>query len=163
VWAHWNKYTGFTSASCVQRSNDSWFCNSHCISHSSCVLHRYGSQDIHRWKFKDFINLLNSVIDLSCYMIINLGCLHDPVAQLSRLQRIYPYALWNCNSSARPRDFYPEPVANLLRFRAKGLSGCLGIHRKPFLFWTSPLTLRLCHPKVLLNGRILSTSMNAKS
>ena len=40
------------SASCVQRSDDSWFCNSHCISHSSCVLHRYGSQDIHRWKFR---------------------------------------------------------------------------------------------------------------
>ena len=43
------------------------------------------------------------------------------------------------------------------------VSRCLGIHYKPFLVWTSPLTLRLCHPKVLLNGRILSTSMNLKS
>ena len=52
VCAHWNKYAGRASTSCVQRSDDSWFCNSHCISHSCCVLHRYGSQDIHRWKFK---------------------------------------------------------------------------------------------------------------
>ena len=40
---------------------------------------------------------------------------------------------------------------------------CLGIHHKPFFIWTSPLNLRLCHPKVLLGGKILSTSMNDKS
>lgn len=37
------------------------------------------------------------------------------------------------------------------------VSECLGIHRKLFLVRTSSLTLRLCHPKVLLNGWILST------
>ena len=41
----------WTSVRYVRKSDDSWFCNSHCISHSCCVLHRYGSQDIHRWKF----------------------------------------------------------------------------------------------------------------
>ena len=52
VKAHWNKYTGLASVRYVRKSDDSWFCNSHCISHSCCVLHRYGSQDIHRWKFR---------------------------------------------------------------------------------------------------------------
>lgn len=60
-YAHWNKYTGLASASCVRISDDSWFCNSHCISHSCCVLHRYGSQDIHRWKFRLIFNQLSSL------------------------------------------------------------------------------------------------------
>ncbi|MCD9644662.1 hypothetical protein HAX54_033068 [Datura stramonium] len=42
------------------------------------------------------------------------------------------------------------------------ISGCLGIHRKPFpSFEPRPFTFKAIHPKVLLNGWILSTSMNA--
>ena len=37
------------------------------------------------------------------------------------------------------------------------VSRFLSIHSKPFLFWTLLLTLRLYHPNVLLNWRILST------
>jgi hypothetical protein len=40
------------------------------------------------------------------------------------------------------------------------ISRCLSIHHKSFLVWTSPLTLRLPHSKVLLNGNdaILNTT-----
>lgn len=41
-----------------------------------------------------------------------INYLHDPVRQLSCLQRIYLYAEWKCNSSARPWDFCPEPNAD---------------------------------------------------
>ena len=53
VWLRTLKQVYWVNASVryVRKSDDSWFCNSHCISHSCCVLHRYGSQDIHRWKF----------------------------------------------------------------------------------------------------------------
>jgi len=95
-WAHWNKYTGYTSASCVQRSNDSWFCNSHCISHSSCVLHRYGSQDIHRWKFKilsTLEGLMKQIGKLGWISgdrgLIPLSLLTIPSSILSRLQKIW--------------------------------------------------------------------------
>jgi hypothetical protein len=88
-WAHWNKYTGYTSASCVQRSNDSWFCNSHCISHSSCVLHRYGSQDIHRWKFKVMKQILKLGWISGDRGLIPLSLLTIPSSILSRLQKIW--------------------------------------------------------------------------
>lgn len=54
-----------------------------------------------------------------------LGYLHDLVGQLSRLQRIHPYALWNADSSARPRNFYPEPSLHvhgvLMKARGTGI------------------------------------------
>ena len=33
--------------------------------------------------------------------------LHDPTAQPSRMQGIYPRARWNCNASANPRELLP--------------------------------------------------------
>ena len=47
--------------------------------------------------------------------------LHDPAELISRMQRIYPRALSNCYTSAGASDFYRDPVANPLGFRAKGL------------------------------------------
>ena len=47
--------------------------------------------------------------------------LHDPAEQLSRMQRIYPHAWLNCNTLTSATDFHRDAVANLLRFRAKGL------------------------------------------
>ena len=51
-----------------------------------------------------------------------LDCLHDPPPQLSRLQRIYPCALLNCNPPARSVDFDGAPVAGLLRYWAEAYS-----------------------------------------
>ena len=47
--------------------------------------------------------------------------LHDPARRLSRMQRIHPHARSNCNTSAGGADFTRAPVADLLRFRARGL------------------------------------------
>lgn len=47
--------------------------------------------------------------------------LHDPAELISRMQRIYPRALSNCHTSARALDFHQDAIANLLRFRARGL------------------------------------------
>lgn len=50
-----------------------------------------------------------------------LDYLHDPLAQLGRLQRIHPRAQRNDNPSARWSNFSTPPVADLLRYRARGL------------------------------------------
>ena len=50
-----------------------------------------------------------------------LDNLHDPIAQISRLQRIYPRAWLNDNPLMRCLDFSETPVINLLRYMARGL------------------------------------------
>jgi hypothetical protein len=50
-----------------------------------------------------------------------LDHLHDPLAQLGRLQRIHPRARRNDNPSARWGNFSAPPVADLFRYRARGL------------------------------------------
>jgi hypothetical protein len=50
-----------------------------------------------------------------------LDYLHDPLAQLGRLQRIYPRAQRNDNPSTRWSNFFTPPVADLFRYRARGL------------------------------------------
>ena len=50
-----------------------------------------------------------------------LDHLHDPLAQLGRLQRIHPRARRNDNPSARWGNFSTPPVADLFRYRARGL------------------------------------------
>jgi hypothetical protein len=50
-----------------------------------------------------------------------LDHLHDPLAQLGRLQRIHPRARRNDNPSTRWGDFSTPPVADLFRYRARGL------------------------------------------
>ena len=39
-----------------------------------------------------------------------LDCLHDPVARLSRMQRIHPSALSNCYPAITSPDFYERGV-----------------------------------------------------
>ena len=64
-----------------------------------------------------------------------LDCVHDPLTQFSRLQRIYPRAWLNDNSSTRSPDFHWAPVVDLLRYMAEAYSytttTCGRNHRVP--------------------------------
>ena len=50
-----------------------------------------------------------------------LDSLHDPIAQISRLQRVYPRAWLNDNPLTRCLDFSETPVVSPLRYMARGL------------------------------------------
>ena len=55
-WTHWNRHTAcYSSANCVQRSDTRGILQFALRIAFSCVLHRYESQDIHRWKFSNEI------------------------------------------------------------------------------------------------------------